>query len=351
MEELKKEKNKLTTFPKEIKFHNDMNTVSLRNFNKHEVDLFISLCQRFKNQDTKTLILSFNEITKLMNLKERLTINNLSKLLVNVYQKLMKTTIHITTENKWVGFVLFTYFSVDKDKKETEIKVNEEFKWVLNGLTSNFTWFYLKEFLTFKSTYTKEFFRRMFQFRKTRYWQISVEDFRYQLGIPESYLTSDIDRQVFKPIKEELEQKYQLKVKKHYQQDGKIRRLSYYSFTFNIPEEKTVAELNEGNSFNFEQLYKNISAKTPFNVKFTEEVKKLIETNFTTYNLNFSEIEHCVYQSLMLTTDNAYVVDYQKLFFTFKSYREKIKLIPAKEEETKEVVLSEYEPIEMKKKL
>lgn len=189
----------------------------------------------------------------------------------------------------------------------------------------------------------------MFQFRGTGYWEISVEDFRYQLSIPEVYKTSHIDEKVLKPIKEELEQKYQLKVKKHYERNGRTRRLSYYSFTFNIPEEKTMVELNGDKTFNFEQLYKNICAKTPFNVKFSEEIKELIETNFTTHNLNFNEIEHCVFQSLILTIDNEYIVDYQRLFFTFKSYCEKTKLIAAKEEKTKKVVLSEYEPIEMKK--
>lgn len=83
-------------------------------------------------------------------------------------------------------------------------------------------------------------------------------------------------------------------------------------------------DLSNVYAFNFEQLYKNICANTHHNVVFSKEVKELIENNFATYNLHLSEIEHCIYQSVILTTDNAYVVDYQKLFFTFKSYRDQM---------------------------
>ena len=56
---------------------------------------------------------------------------------------------------------------------------------LLNQLTSNFTRFELKEFVTLKSSYSKEFYRRMKQFKNTGFWKCSIEEFRYLLDIPE----------------------------------------------------------------------------------------------------------------------------------------------------------------------
>lgn len=100
MEELKKEKNELTTFPKEVKFHNDLNTVSLRNFNKNEIDLFISLCQKFKNQESRILKFNFSEVKQLMNINQNLTNTEISNILKNMYNKLIQCNIKITTQDK-----------------------------------------------------------------------------------------------------------------------------------------------------------------------------------------------------------------------------------------------------------
>ena len=75
-------------------------------------------------------------------------------------------------------FTLFNKFKVDGDTQILYVSVNEEFFFLLNQLTSNFTRFELKEFVTLKSSYAKEFYRRMKQFKYTGVWIVSIEEFK-----------------------------------------------------------------------------------------------------------------------------------------------------------------------------
>ncbi|WP_370464342.1 replication initiation protein [Leptotrichia sp. oral taxon 223] len=105
---------------------------------------------------------------------------------------------------------------MDTGLQTLEVSVNDEFLFLLNELTSNFTRFELDEFVNFKSTYTKEFYRRIKQFRHTGVWKISIDEFNRLLGISESYKISDIDKRIFQPILSELGEKYNLKIIKKY---------------------------------------------------------------------------------------------------------------------------------------
>ena len=73
--------------------------------------------------------------------------------------------------------------------------------------------------------------------------------------------------------------------------------------------------------FNFEQLFANIIKNTHQSVNINNDVKKLIEFNFSTYNMNINEIESCVYKSIIKTTDGVFIVDYDLLTINFNEYR------------------------------
>ena len=55
-----------------------------------------------------------------------------------------------------------------------------------------------------KSTYAKNMFRLLKQYKHTGYFKIQINDFRERLDIPKSYRMSEIDKYVFKPIIKEL---------------------------------------------------------------------------------------------------------------------------------------------------
>ena len=129
--------------------------------------------------------------------------------------------------------MLFTRYSVDMEEKTVEIAVNKEFSWVLNELNVTFTAFELKEFLSLKSSYAKEFYRRMKQFKSTGIWRVSIEEFRKLLDISEKYKIGEIDKWVLKPIQKELGDRFNLKIKKLYNKKSRGRpSVSGFIFTF-----------------------------------------------------------------------------------------------------------------------
>lgn len=95
-----------------------------------------------------------------------------------------------------------------------EIKVNDDFEYIVNKLTANFTVYELAEFTSLKSTYSKTMYRILKQWKSLGEKEFKVDQFRELLDIPKSYNTSSINRAVIKPIQKELPQYFtRLKVK------------------------------------------------------------------------------------------------------------------------------------------
>lgn len=185
------------------KYHNDLNTVALRKFNSVELDLFISICTQMKDKETKIITFNFEDLKDLAEFSSTDT-RDLIKYLDTIYKKLIETSIKLGDEKKWTRFVLFNEFTIDTLEKYVSIQINDKFKWILNEISSNFTKFELKEFVNLKSSYSKECYRRLKQYRFTGVWKVNIEDLRYLLDIPETYRMTDIDARVLRPIKNEL---------------------------------------------------------------------------------------------------------------------------------------------------
>lgn len=215
-----------------VKYNNDMNKIGLRNFNSSELDILMAIMSRMKEKGLEIIEFDFDYLKELTKWNDT-DYNSFVKTLDSTYQKLININLKIGDEVKWTRFVLFTEYTIDTKNKSINIGVNSKFKWVLNELTKNFTRFELEEFINFKSSYTKEFFRRMKQFRGSGKWEVSLEDFKHQLNIPEKYLISDIDKRILTPILNELKEKYHLKIKKKYDNKRKGRpSVNGFVFTF-----------------------------------------------------------------------------------------------------------------------
>ena len=128
----------------------------------------------------------------------------------------------------------FSKYEIIKKQKTILIKINEDFKFLLNKFISNFTRFELNEFISLKSSYSKEIYRRLKQFKHTGMWKVQIDNFRELLNIPEKYRISEIDKKVFKISIEELNKYFDnfeiIKIKKG-------RKIEYLEFKFS-PEKK-----------------------------------------------------------------------------------------------------------------
>ena len=215
-----------------VKYHNSFNSIGLRNFNSNELNILMAICSRMKEKEEEVITFHFDKLKKLINYSDN-TPATFVKDLESTYDKLISIKLKVGDERRFIKFVLFTRYSVDIEEKIVEIAVNKEFAWVLNALNVSFTAFELKEFLSLKSSYAKEFYRRMKQFKSTGIWRVSIEEFRKMLDISEKYKIGEIDKWVLKPIQKELGDRFNLKIKKLYNKKSRGRpSVSGFIFTF-----------------------------------------------------------------------------------------------------------------------
>ena len=269
-----------------VKYNNQFNQVALRNFSSQELDLLISIASKIKEKGVKLVEIPFSELKKYINLKSNLSNSKFMKSVINVNKKLLALNFTFVEGNIVDQFTLFKKFRVDGNSQILYVSVNEDFFFLLNQLTSNFTRFELKEFVTLKSSYTKEFYRRIKQFRKTGFWKCSIEEFRNLLDIPQKYRIIDIDKYVLKPIMKELGEKYNLQIKKKYGFTGGRGRSRVVGFEFRFLkdskekiEEAEKMKKNEDNKTKTENKKKEVKISTYppkfLGVSKTEEKKEL----------------------------------------------------------------------------
>ena len=228
-----------------VKYRNELNKVALRNFKSKELDLFIAIISRMRDKEEEVTF-SFDYLKNLIQYETSNSIETFHKELKSMYNKLIKCVYGWENEDETVRFVLFTEYTIDKKNKTVKVGVNKKYSWVLNAITDGlFTRFELEEFVRLKSSYTKEFYRRMKQFRSTGFWSVNLDEFKRLMDIPVNYRMCDIDVKVLKPIQKELKEKYGLKIQKTYNTKGRGRpAVSGFIFTF-LKEEPQSREIKE----------------------------------------------------------------------------------------------------------
>ncbi|MGL6167758.1 MAG: replication initiation protein, partial [Fusobacteriaceae bacterium] len=221
----------------------------------------------------------------------------------SVYKKLLELNMKIESETELVRFVLFTRYKISKDQKKVSIKINEEFKYLLNNLTQNYTRFELNQFVKLKSRYSKNIFKYLKQFQSTKYFFLSLEEFRELLAIPKSYRMSDIDKQILKPCIAELGEYFpELKLEK----EKKGRNVDKLKFSWKAAQvikigkqeiviseklESTVKKANKNRYL--EHILKNVSNIEKLLKDFSEEQlikglnKAYIDINYNIKNLTY----------------------------------------------------------------
>lgn len=186
-----------------VKYQNDLNLVPLRKFTSKEIDLFFSMCQRTKNKDTETIRLTYKELKSLINYKST-SVDRFVTELENIYDKMLQLTFTERDGRNVRKFVLFHTYEINDNEKYLEISVNPNLKYILNNFEKEFTKFELSELVNIKSSFAKNMFRILKQFKTTGWFYININEFRERLDIPDSYRMTDITRQVLKPIIKEL---------------------------------------------------------------------------------------------------------------------------------------------------
>ena len=270
-----------------VKYNNNLNSVGLRSFTAEELDLLMSICHKLKDKGTEEIKISYYDLKKLIQTKKNPSLKEFTESIMNVNRKLLALNFTIVENNEIIQFAMFKEFRTNPQNQILTIAISDRFKFLLNDFeVGNWTRFELKEFMRLNSNYTKEFYRRMKQFKNTGFWNCSLENFKHLLDIPATYRMIDIDTWVLKPIKKELGEKYNLKIEKKYGFTGGRGRSRVVGFEFRFLkdskekiEEAEKMKKNEDNKTKTENKKKEVKISTYppkfLGVSKTEEKKEL----------------------------------------------------------------------------
>ncbi len=112
-----------------------------------------------------------------------------------------------------------------------------------------------------KSTYSKNIFRLLKQYKHTCYFKIQIDDFRERLDIPKSYRMTHINQKVLTPIIKELSMIFNnLHISKIKAKKG--RKIEWLEFTFDA--EKRIHNKRQPQMTNISKSHQYINReKTP----------------------------------------------------------------------------------------
>ena len=257
-----------------VRYHNHFNSITFKNFNNVEFNLFMAICSKIRDKGSEEIILNFSELKEMVKYKHRGNARFL-KDLEQIYKKLITLSVRIETKEIIDNFVLFTRYRIIKEEQTVSIKVNEDFAFLLNNLVKRFTQFELEEFINLKSNYSKEIYRRLKQFKSTGFWKIKMDNFKELMNIPPKYRMSDIDKYVLKISKNELENYFDnfkiIKLKKG-------RKIEALEFRFSTDKK---LEISETETIEKENKLKKSEIEPQKRYKIIENTPKIEEKEKT----------------------------------------------------------------------
>lgn len=185
-----------------VKYHNNLNSISMRGRTSEEMNFFFTVISKIRDKGIAEIELSTDTIKDLIDFRDR----NFRwvKILENIADKIMGLRYIEKTDTEIAYFNMFQRFKINIPEKKIQIKVSEDFEYIVNQLTTHFTVYELAEFTSLKSTYSKTMYRILKQWRTVGSKEIEIKIFRELLNIPKSYRANDINKRVIAPIKKEL---------------------------------------------------------------------------------------------------------------------------------------------------
>lgn len=185
-----------------VKYNNDLNKLEFKGFEQEDFDLLMAICARMRDLDEEVQIFEYSYLMDLVNWDKTQRVKLFDDALKRMNNKLatIKADI-ILKDGREATLVLFPTFIRDSKNRTLEVSVNPRFKFILNDLTANFTRFELKEYVDLEGRYAKQLYTQIKQrYRlKGSFMEVSVDELRQMLSIPESYSVKEITRSIVVP--------------------------------------------------------------------------------------------------------------------------------------------------------
>lgn len=187
-----------------VVYKNDFNQIPLKSFKSVELDLLFSIMSQMRDKGLTAVEFSFEQLKSLSKYNNSNATKEFVKDLESTYDKLIGLDVKIGDDRKFTKFVFFTEYTVDSDNQTVTICVNEKFSHLINELTGSFTKLELDEVTSLSSSYAKNAYRLLKQYRSTGYATFWLNEFKKLMDVPDSYNYGNINLRVLKPIEKEL---------------------------------------------------------------------------------------------------------------------------------------------------
>ena len=292
-----------------LKYHNDLNQITLKGLNARESNVFFAICAIMKDHGLNELTLSFNDLKRISNITV-IDESELISIIKETYQKLIRVAAYYETDTTFGGFILFDKFEGNIITKQVTISVNPKFAYMINELTQNFTVMQLREYTELQSKYTKNLYRQLQQFKKTGIYIVEIDYLRHILDIPDSYDMRKITQKIITPAIKSLSTIFKdLRVEK-IREGRSIKRLRFMFKPFHIQDTFPDNKLS-GVSLSGTEVKNKI-----VNKKSKSEDNKILTTKQQIVEKNKTEILcPCCNQPLSLITSG------EEIFYGHKNFR------------------------------
>lgn len=183
-----------------VKYDNILNQINFRDFTENDFNLFMCLCSRLRDLGDEKQVYEYDYLMDMIGWDRSQRLDLFHDEIKRMTEKLRKIGGVIDlSPDEFVCFNLFSTFRGNKQKRILTVSVNSEFKYVLNDLTKNFTRFELGEYVRLSGRYSKLLYQHLKQYKSTGWWQVSIDEIRHVLSIPDSYKNMHIMDKVIKP--------------------------------------------------------------------------------------------------------------------------------------------------------
>ena len=197
-----------------VKYHNDLNTVTMRKWTAEEMNFFFSIIAKVRDEGTQEIEFNTDEIQLIANFDKR-NPKRWVDTMTNTADKISQLTYIERTTEKISVMTLFSRFDIFPKERKVIVQVSPNFDYMVNRISANFTSYELHEFTQIRSTYAKSVYRLLKQWRTIGKKEFNINEFKRLLDTPEYYGPSEIDKNILKPVYRELTQYFKnLKVKK-----------------------------------------------------------------------------------------------------------------------------------------
>lgn len=189
-----------------VKYHNDLNAVVMRRWTAEEMNFFIGLLAILKEKGIQTHTFDRDELRRLIKFRQT-NRERFDTVIEGAVKNLASIYYYEKTDIELKVMPLFSKFVYNYESNKLVVKLNDEYQYILNQLTKNFTLFELDEYLKLSSTYSKSMYRLLKQWRTLGKKEFDKEQLYLLLDVPESTQnSSNFNSRVLKPIIKELSQ-------------------------------------------------------------------------------------------------------------------------------------------------